>query len=219
MHRLSASGHCAILEDAVVTIGLAGEKLIRRLGPRDVPAVGLFLNLPLHEPLRVSLLDVDDDDAGEQAAAYLMEQRCTKLVFAGHNDLPVSERRLSGVRRIAGSRLKVFHTGMNYAAGMAIAPRVAKMSHGGRLGAVAANDWLALGLHHGLLAIGPSARTAVPIVGFDGLAIAAQAGIPSLEAPIEQIAMDAVAEIRRLSASRSARGRRIVYPMAWAATT
>lgn len=221
VHRLEKSGRCVVLEDGVVTIGLAGEHLIERMGMQDPPAVGLFVNRPIGGKARVSLLDMDDEDAGLTAAEYLLKQGCRRLAFVGYNEIPAATRRLAGVKKGAGEcAVEVISTAMNHSAGLAAAEQAALLIGEGPLGVVAANDWLALGLHTGLLHKGRTLRQQVHIASFDGLPLTRDPslGIQSLEVPIEQVAMDAVSELRRLCASPSARGRRIVYPMRWAGT-
>jgi DNA-binding LacI/PurR family transcriptional regulator len=219
VHRLESSGHCAILEDAVVTLGLAGDALIQRLTAADPPAVGLFLNRRLDPAGRVSLLDLDDDDAGAQAASHLLAAGCTQILFAGVNELPVSQRRLAGVRRVAPA-VSVLPLGMNHAGGVVAADEIAGHLREGALGVIAANDWLALGIHTGLLGLGRSVRQRIHLVSFDGLPMVRESslGIASLEAPIEGMALDVAAELRRLCVSPDTRGRRIVYPMRFPGT-
>jgi len=83
------------------------------------------------------------------------------------------------------------------------------------LGVVAGNDWLALGLHNGLMLRGRKVRERVEIVSFDGLPITSDPNlrIRSLSAPVDAMATDAVAELRRLSASPESRGRDILYSL------
>ena len=100
-------------------------------------------------------------------------------------------------------------------AGLADAAELAAPSAGPRVGVIAGNDWLALGLHTALMTRGPRVRERVEIVTFDGLPITADPSlrIRSLAAPIDAMATDAVAELRRLAAAPVACGRDISYPL------
>jgi len=62
---------------------------------------------------------------------------------------------------------------------------------------------------------GPRMRGRVEIVSFDGLPITADPSlrIRSLAAPIDTMAADAVAELRRLAAAPVSCGREISYPL------
>lgn len=224
VHRLDEDGRGVVLEDGVLTLGLAGERFLARHTRTDPPAVGMFLSSPNRPTGRVSLLDLDDTDGGAQAAGELLRGGCAQILFVGHTDIPAARKRLEGAKEAAraGGPVPVtpLPAGMNYAAGLAAASEVQKLAQAerdARVGLIAANDWLALGLHTGLLGLGRSVRQRYQIASFDGLPVTAEPslGIASLEAPIEEMATDAVNELRRLCASENAKGRKISYPMAW----
>ena len=62
---------------------------------------------------------------------------------------------------------------------------------------------------------GPRVREQFEIVSFDGLPITSDPSfrIRSLAAPIDAMATDAVAELRRLAAAPLSCGREIMYPL------
>jgi DNA-binding LacI/PurR family transcriptional regulator len=84
------------------------------------------------------------------------------------------------------------------------------------VGIIATNDWLAVGLHAGLMRQGWAHHSA-PLVSFDGLRLAADPAlsIRSLAVPLETIAEDAVAELVRLTRSPAALGRSVRYALHW----
>ena len=116
----------------------------------------------------------------------------------------------------AGVRLDLVECPLNYAGGIGMIQETALPS--GEFGIIAANDWLAVGLHAGLLSRRDRSLARAHIVSFDGLPLAAapSLGIASLAAPVDAIARDAIAEIRRLENVR-APGRAIRYALDWRA--
>jgi DNA-binding LacI/PurR family transcriptional regulator len=73
---------------------------------------------------------------------------------------------------------------------------------------VALNDWLAAGLHAGLAA---RDRGAIPVVGFDGLPLMTELGLPSFAVPIAAIAADLVRELQRMAGDPLAPARVLSY--------
>jgi LacI family transcriptional regulator len=164
------------------------------------------------------VLDLDDARAGRHAVELLQASGCQRICYVGHPDVPASARRLAGAQEAAdnaGLSLRAIESGMNAAAGVAAAADLPIDDDGPPLGVIAANDWLALGVHTGLVTASPRRRHRVEIVSFDGLPIVAEPtlGIRSLAAPLEAMARDAVAELRRLAANPAACGRSVTYPM------
>ncbi len=207
-------------EDGVLTLGLASVELLRRMGRGDPPAVGLFVDFPLTPGASVSLLQMDDIGAGRIATQWLLAQGCDHLAFVGRNGLPVSDARLAGMRHVsanAGVPLEVIESRMNYPAGLTAGAELKLPDHG-RVGVFCANDWLALGVHAGLSGRGQAVRDRALLVGVDGLPVVAdpRIGVHSLRPPLETIAADALAELRRLSAFPPVGGRIVQYPFTWA---
>lgn len=207
-------------EDGVLTLGLAGATLLPRLGRGDPPAVGLFVDFALRPGASVSLLQMDDIGAGRVAAEWLISQGCIHLAFVGRSGLPVSDARLDGARTVSAARnipLEVIESRMNYPAGLTVGAEL-KLPSDGPLGVFCANDWLALGVHAGLSGRGPDVRERVLLVGVDGLPVVAdpRVGVRSLRSPLETIAADALAELRRLSTFPPIGGRIVRYPLSWA---
>ena len=104
VHRLGESGGGVVLEDGVLTLGLAGERFLSRHGKADPPAVGMFVSGPNRPTGRVSLLDLDDIDGGAQAAGELVKRGVGQILFVGHTDIPAAARRLAGAKRRGGKR-------------------------------------------------------------------------------------------------------------------
>ncbi len=206
-------------EDGILTLGLAGAALLSRLGPGDPPAVGLFVDFPLAPNSHVSLLQMDDTGTGHIAAEWLMAQGCDHLFFVGRIGLPVADARLAGARASStfrGVPLGVIDARMNYSAGLTVGADL-QLPETGQLGVFCANDWLALGVHAGLSGRGVGVRNRVLLVGVDGLPVVAdpRVGVRSLRPPLEAIAVDALAELRRLSGFPPVGGRVIRYPVTW----
>lgn len=216
LERIAPGAHPVVLEDGIIVVGIAGREVLEHLAPRDVPAVGLFVRARPIPGARVALLDLDDRTGGRTAAELIMNSGCGPIYFLGRRDLPASGSRLAGAMEVlaeAGRTISVIESGMNYAAGLSDATQLSIPQDGPPVGVIAANDWLALGLHTGLMLRGRRIRERVEIVSFDGLSITADPSlrIRSLAAPVDAIATDAVAELRRLAAAPDARGRDILY--------
>ena len=218
LERIADGEKPVILEDGIITVGLAACSVLERLGRRDVPAVGLFVRAQPAPGARVTILDLDDHAGGRAAVERLIADGCGPLYFVGCNDVPAAERRLAGAIEVAAESsrtLRAIESGMNYTAGLSDAAQLPVTPDGPQVGVVAANDWLALGLHTGLMTRGAKIRERVEIVSFDGLPITAGPSlrIRSLAAPIDAMTTDAVAELRRLATAPVSCGREILYPL------
>ena len=218
IERVDGGDALPALEDGALTLGLAGQGLIARHRPGDPPIVGLLLPPETQPHRRASVFVLDDRAAGWAAGERLREQGCRDVIFVGRRDIPASRERLAGVEAsvTAGEgRLNVLDSPLNYAAGLHLGASLPLPAGGGPFGVVATNDWLAVGLQAGLLRHDRKDARDIPIVSFDGLRLAGNAGtgISSLAVPIEAIAEDAVAELRRLSRSPVSVGRVVTYPL------
>jgi DNA-binding LacI/PurR family transcriptional regulator len=218
LERIDPDDKPVILEDGILAVGMAARRLLERLGRQDVPAVGLFVRATPAAGARVTLLDLDDEAGGRAAVEHLVGAGCGALTFVGRRDVPASARRLAGATVLADEvrrPMRVMESGMNYAAGLSDAAQIDVPAEGPPVGVVAANDWLALGLHTGFVARGLGVRARVEIVSFDGLPITADPSlrIRSLAAPVDTMAADAVSEVRRLAAAPATCGREIVYSL------
>ena len=114
----------------------------------------------------------------------------------------------------AGKQLTAVESPLNYAAGLIDAAKLpipARLSHRRRRGMRLARA----GPAHRADQPRRKARDRVVIVSFDGLPITADPslGIRSLAAPIDAMATDAVAELRRLATAPVACGREILYAL------
>ena len=112
--------------------------------------------------------------------------------------------------------MEVIESRMNYPAGLTAGADL-KLPDDGRLGVFCANDWMALGVHAGVSGRGADVRERALLVGVDGLSVVAdpRVGVHSLRPPLETIAADALAELRRLSAFPPVGGRIVQYPFTW----
>ena len=205
-------------EDGAVTLGLAGAELLAHHGggPGAPPLVALLPGPEARPRRRASLLEVEDREAGREAARYLIGAGCRRLVFVGRESIPASRERGEGAREVAeaaGIAFALYPSGLSHAAGLR-AGRAMPVEDPAATGVIATNDWLAVGLRAGLTERG---LRALPLVSFDGLPLAADPGlnIASLAMPVGDIVADAVAELFRLHRSPAAAGRTVRYPFAW----
>jgi DNA-binding LacI/PurR family transcriptional regulator len=218
LERVGEEETPVIIEDGIIAVGLATRDALEGLGRNDVPAVGLFVRVRSCAGSRVTVLDLDDEGAGRVAVEHLVAAGCGPIFFLGNDRVPASHRRLKGALAAAaqaGLKLSAVESEMNYAAGLVDAAKLSIAANGPRVGVIAGSDWLALGVHTGLLNRGMKARERVEIISFDGLPITADPSlrIRSLAAPIDAMATDAVAELRRLAAAPISCGREILYAM------
>lgn len=208
-------------EDGIITLGTTGRYVIETWAAPQPPLVSLFITDEVRPGVRASILQIADRRAGRLAARRLVEQGALQVIFFGRRAVPVVQERLAGVEvELAQSHvpLTIIECALNYAAGVE-AGRAVKMPQEEKIGLIAANDWLAVGLHAGLSSQRGVNPHRLKIVSFDGLPMTNDPvlGIESLAVPIEVMARDAVAELRRLRKS-GALGRSIEYPLAWRET-
>lgn len=229
---LQAEGmHCVIerigshkgqwhLQDAAITFGQAGESVIANLRPDDPPVVGLLLDPQIRAKAQASIFQLADKEAGEEAAQYLVDTQCRVMIFVGKQDIAASRERLAGVEAIArraGIEVLFVPCALNYVAGLKLGKELNLPVTDRPVGIIATNDWLALGLQAGLFSVTAARQRDIRMVSFDGLSMTtdASSGIRSLQVPIDSIAHDAVAELRRLRQSRFAVGRIVSYQLHW----
>jgi DNA-binding LacI/PurR family transcriptional regulator len=115
----------------------------------------------------------------------------------------------------AGKDVRLIESHLNYVAGIEAGRTIASSDTAGHaFGIVATNDWLAAGIRVGQIQAGQNLAK-IPLVSFDGLPVASEPSfaIKSLSIPIDEIAKDAVTEIRRLHDSPSASGRKLLYSL------
>jgi DNA-binding LacI/PurR family transcriptional regulator len=219
--RVEENGPFPPLEDGVLTLGLAGKAVIERLRPQDAPAVGLLLGTDTQPGRRASVFHLDDREAGREAARALIRSDCREIVFLGRPTIPASQERFLGVEEVAlasGRSLRFVSSHLNYADGVRLGRELEFPHDSGLLGIVATNDWLAVGLQAGLHRRPMPVTRPIKIVSFDGLPVTSDPtlGIISLSVPIDVIARDAVAELRRLLQSPGSVGRAVCYSLHWA---
>ena len=205
-------------EDGIITIGLSsGESLRTSVVAGDPPVVALLVpDAPLPSGAPFSLLQCDNFAGGRMAAEYLRERGLESIFFVGRSDIPASAERLTGATQTGAPVQVIEASGLNFAGGQQAAGQLTAPHQGKRFGIIAANDWLAVGIHVGLTAQGIS-PDAFRIVSFDGLEIAAQPsfGIASLAAPLPAIVEDTIAELRRLARTPAPPGRVLRYSFGW----
>jgi len=190
---------------AFIGLGSAVGELLQARRPEDPPAVGWLVDGEAAPGTRTSLVRLEDEAAGREAVAHLRGRGCRSLVWVGHQRRPSPAARCTGVHAACaecGLPLTLVESGMAFEDGLAAA---ATLPRGPGLGIIAANDWLAAGLHAGLGARRP------PLVGFDGLALSQRLGIGSFRVPLAGIAADALAELRRLAGEPRPPGRTLGY--------
>jgi DNA-binding LacI/PurR family transcriptional regulator len=188
--------------DGVISIGMAGYELIRN-GSSLKPSVALMADSRARPSYLLSLLQIDDEDAGAQATRHLLQKGVRAIRFFGWPQLPAVRDRLQGVRRElegleSNVSLDVIPCGMNYGAGFE--QGIQSILSEVKTGFIAANDWLAVGLQAGLQSKNPEWRQNIYLASFDGLPFAQryELSIDSLEVPIETMVADAISELYRL---------------------
>jgi DNA-binding LacI/PurR family transcriptional regulator len=208
-------------EDGIITIGLAAGHSLRDSAMNgDPPVVALLVpDAPLPARAPFSVLQCDNTGAGRMAAERLKEQGFESLLFVGRSDIPASLERLTGAEQIDTPIQVIEAQGLNFAGGQQAAAHVPLPVENQLLGIIAANDWLAVGLHVGLAARGIHPNR-LRIVSFDGLEIAAQPSfqIESLAAPLPVMVDDTIAELRRLARTPAPPGRILRYSFEWRGT-
>lgn len=203
--------------DGALVCGWAGEAILANRKPGDSPMVGLLLTASLPPHAQVSLFQLADEEAGQEAVRHLVAAGCHDLLFIGRRDLPSSRARLQGAAeaaKLANIQLDFIGCHLNYAAGLRLGRDLPLREK--TTGIIAANDWLAVGLRAGL-AQNSVAGLKPQIVSFDGLPISADAlfAIDSLEVPLDTIAVDAIRELQRLCQPVPMAGRVVRYGLSW----
>ena len=191
--------------EAIIGLGSAVGRLLAMRRRGEPPAVGFMVEGDPQTDARVSQVALDDEAAGRAAVAHLADRGCRSIAWVGHEGRPSPRARCAGVRAACAGRglpLRTVESGMNYEDGICAATALPSTP---KLGIIAANDWLAAGLHAGLGGRPP------PLVGFDGLALTQRLGIASFRVPLACIAADLVAELRRLAADPAPAGRTLTY--------
>jgi DNA-binding LacI/PurR family transcriptional regulator len=222
VERLQDGDMPSHLEDGVLTLGLAGHSVIARQRPTDPPMVGLLLGSETHPGRRASVFQLEDHEAGRDAARVLLQVGCRDILFLGRRNIPASRDRFLGAEEVvmaAGVSLHFISTHLNYADGLSLGREMELPPGDTPLGIIATNDWLAVGLQAGLHRRTQPVSRPIKIVSFDGLPVTADPAveIDSLAVPIADIARDAVVELRRLHQSGGSTGRTVRYPLHWAA--
>jgi LacI family transcriptional regulator len=153
-------------------------RLLHRVG---IPAV--LLDPPDQDAAACSV-GTDDVDGGRQAVRHLLERGHRRLLFVGGPArLHQVRDRLAGARAelVRGASIRTVATShLSLAAGLAVAPEVGAMVRGPKppTAVVAANDLVALGLLHGLVAQGIGVPEQLAVVGYDDIDLAATAVVP-----------------------------------------
>ena len=204
------------LEDGAVAMGLAARKVLEQAMHGGAPVVALFMPEEVKPGTRASVFQLEDFDGGMLAARYLLDRGSSRLFFYGRSSIPAAHARMEGAKCVAARHnvtLEVVQCGMNYAAGLEAAKSFEWLEGSERIGVIAANDWLAVGLQSGLAARGPRWTRRIHLASFDGLPLAAHPsfGIASFAVPLETITSDVCEELSRLAKNPAAPGRTLKY--------
>jgi DNA-binding LacI/PurR family transcriptional regulator len=153
----------------------------------------------------------DGGDDGFQAAAHLLEQGCSKIVFFSPHHADWAEDRLAGARNavaqagLAPEALTVRmdegplphghpgyeHTQFSYEYVKRLIASEGKNLFAGRVGVIAANDKSAEGLIMATEEHGLTPGNDFLIIGFDDNAIARTLGLSSVRPPLEELGREA----------------------------
>ncbi len=193
--------------DGIIALGQACSRMLARLVQTSPPAVAWFCEVRSARGARLSRVALDDMAAGRSSAHWLHARGVRRVVAVGHQRFASPRERLSGLRAACAELdmpLRVIDSGLNLADGLAVAARIRPAAN---LGVVGLNDWCAAGLAAGLRGSG------LPVLGFDGLPVAAGLGVHSFAVPIDAIAHDLLDELDRLAGSPIAPGRTLTYSL------
>jgi DNA-binding LacI/PurR family transcriptional regulator len=204
--------------EGIVALGVAAHAVLADAPFTELPAIALFGDVSVQPGRKSSLLELDDEDAGAKAARRLVQSGVERVLFYGRPALPAVRERLKGIEReLSGTDtpLEIVSCGMNYHAGFEQGRAIATPAQE-RLGIIAANDWLAVGLQAGLQSQAVDSNGLPTLVSFDGLPVAARMEPPiaSLAVPIDTLCEDALTELERLQRA-NAKGRTIRYALDW----
>lgn len=191
--------------DGLIVLGHACARLLGRLAGGSPPAVAWFCDGRGGPGSRISRVRLDDAAAGRAAVHWLRAHGRRHIIAVGHDRFASPRDRLAGLREACSAtrtRFGFVRSGLNLADGLAAAAGIAVSP---TIGVVGLNDWCAAGLAAGLRG------RDVPVVGFDGLPVAAGLGVRSFAVPIDGIAGDLVGELDRLAGSPLAPGRTLLY--------
>lgn len=208
------------MQDGTITLGMAGRSVLAALRPDDPPVVGLFVNAAVPANAHASVFQLADKEAGMEAAQHLIHLQCRELIFVGRRDIPASCERLMGVEEVAlqaGYCCSFISCALNYTAGLRLGRTMEVPATPEPVGIIVTNDWLAVGLQAGLSSRLSTIPSPIRIVSFDGLSITEDPllGIESLMVPLDTIATDAIAELRRLRQPETPVGRSVRYAFSW----
>jgi len=209
-------------EDALIIMGMAGNRVIETQN-ESLPILGIFLDAKPNPGTQVSILQVDNLDAGYQAADYLYSLGVTSFCFVGPNHIPASRDRFLGAKNFCeeqGQQLEHFPCRMNYTGGLSAGQEILQSDLGGsKRGLITANDWTAIGLHSSMISFGKELRERYVIVSFDGLPITNDPNleIHTMTIPLRSIVQDSVMELQRYLDQPSASGRVLNYRLEWSA--
>ncbi len=192
----------------------------RQRPPNDPPVVGLLVNAGVPVNAHASVFQLADKEAGAQAAQHLIDLQCRELLFVGRRDIPASCERLIGAEATAtqaGYRCSFVSCALNYTAGLRLGRTLELPAGPEPVGMIVTNDWLAVGLQAGLSSRPTTVVSPIHIVSFDGLSITEDPllGIESLAVPLDTIATDTIAELRRLRQPVAPVGRSVRYAFYW----
>jgi DNA-binding LacI/PurR family transcriptional regulator len=204
--------------DGAITLGQAGQAVLAHMQKDTPPVVCLLLDAKLPIDAPASIFQLADREAGNTAVQRLLAAGCREVVFVGKRDIPASRERLAGVEERlneANVPLHFVNCSLNYTAGLRLGQELELPESDEPIGMIAANDWLAIGLRAGLSNRVATRLPKMLLISFDGLPITADEllRIESLVAPLQTIAVDAVAELHRLLTH--APGRVVHYAFHW----
>jgi len=208
------------LQDGAITLGMAGCSVLEALRPDDPPVVGLLVNAGVPVNAHASVFQLADKEAGAQAAQHLIDLQCRELLFVGRRDIPASCERLIGAEATAtqaGYRCSFVSCALNYTAGLRLGRTLELPAGPEPVGMIVTNDWLAFVLQEGLGSRRDIVVSPTHMVSFDGLSITEDPllGIESLAVPLDTIATDTIAELRRLRQPVAPVGRSVRYAFYW----
>ncbi len=165
-------------------------------------------------PSTVGSVSVDHVHGGRLAGQHLLQRGCRRIGFVGDPQASrASAERFQGLQEAcAGQVVTLYETPqLTLGAGTAAAAALLDQpAHARADGLLVGNDITAIGLMHALSVGGVAVPAAVAVVGYDGIALAAQlpVGLTSVEQPMAELA----AEVMAMATREQALGQVVLTP-------
>src|SRR5690606_9500982 len=103
IERIDPSTKPIVYEDAVITLGLAGANVVKRWQKSDPPMAGMWINDTPRPGARVSLFQLENVEAGSDAARRILIKELCFVFLIGRSAIPDWSDRVSGAQAVLAS--------------------------------------------------------------------------------------------------------------------